>query len=88
MALDVVIKDRESVQEITTAILKKGDGDLMCGVLKDLSLDGRPISTTYDLICQSVDLFPERIALEYIRLKKLRKIFCVIISLQKYLKMS
>ncbi|MBT9137998.1 MAG: hypothetical protein DDT31_00542 [Syntrophomonadaceae bacterium] len=33
MALDVVIKDRESVQEITTAILKKGDGDLMCGVL-------------------------------------------------------
>lgn len=25
---------------------------------KDLSLDGRPISTTYDLICQSVDLSP------------------------------
>jgi fatty-acyl-CoA synthase len=66
MALDIVIKDRESVKEVTAAILKKGNGDLMQGILKDLSLDGRPISTTYDLICQSADLFPDRVALEYI----------------------
>lgn len=66
MALDIVIKDKESVREIVTAIMEKGEGDLMQGVLKDLSLDGRPISTTYDLIRQSVDLFPDRVALEYI----------------------
>jgi len=66
LALDIVIKNWESVKEITAAILKKGGGDLTRGVLKDLSLDGRPISTTYDLICQSADLFAERVALEYI----------------------
>lgn len=66
MALDIVIKDRESVKEITAAIMEKGEGDLMRGILKDLSLDGRPISTTYDLIRQSVDLFPDKVALECI----------------------
>ena len=34
MALDVVIKDKESVKEITAAIMEKGEGDLMQGCSK------------------------------------------------------
>lgn len=62
----MLLKDKESVKEITAAIMEKGEGGSYAGVLKDLSLDGRSISTTYDLIRQSAELFPERVALEYI----------------------